>query len=94
MDRYPVTRPLMLPASPPLSAELIHLFESHGCRIERKAFHVELTVPAGTTRSEILPRMQLARFWLNFPDGWKIHEELDRSEVSLLAIPVPKRREE
>lgn len=77
-----------------MATEMVHLFESHGCQIQWKPCHVELTLPAGTTRKEILPRLQLARFWLTLPDGWQIHEILDWNEESLLSIPVSGRAEE
>lgn len=88
---YPITTPLKLPKEPPMATEIVQLFEKHGCTLTAKSAYVELSVPDGTIRSEILPRMQLPRFWLHFPDGWKIHEVLDWNEESLLSIPVSGR---
>lgn len=87
---YPVTT-LKLPRSPAMAAEIVQLFERHGCTLTPAVTHITLSVPSGTFRTEILPRLQLPRFWLHFPDSWKLHETLDWNEESLLAIPVSGR---
>lgn len=90
---YPVTT-LKLPQQPTMATEIVKLFESHGCTLTNEITHVTLSVPDGTIRTEILPRLQIAQFWLCFPDGWKIREEWDWNEESLLLIPVSRIREE
>lgn len=82
-----VTEPLKFHPDP-VPGYITQLFASHGCTIEQMATHIALTVPAGTTRKEILPRLTCERYRLIFPDGWTLHEQQDWNEMSYLSIPV------
>lgn len=71
MEReYAVTEPLKLPHESQIIWEAMSIFEQHGCTIKRRTTHVEMSVPAGTTRQEILPRMLEERYWLAYLPRW------------------------
>lgn len=88
-----ITEPLKIPPEP-VPEYVTRLFAEHGCTLTQTATHIALTVPAGATRKEILPRLTCERYQLIFPDGWTLHEQRDWNGLSYLSIPVSGRAEE
>jgi hypothetical protein len=52
--------------------------EAHDCTITEHETHYDVELPQGCTRQEMLPRMLDMRYYLNFPDGWRLKEVHNR----------------
>ncbi len=73
---------------------LAAIFEQHGGRLENHGTYCLATFPPGTTRAEILYRVRDPRFWITFPDGYRIQEDamrsIEASRLRFLAADIPE----
>jgi len=93
MEERAITEPLKFPHESLIIWERMEQFERHGCTIRRDVRNVFVTVPEGTIRQFVPPRILEEQYWIIFPDGWRIWESLRRDGVSLVAIPIDRTAE-
>lgn len=63
---------------PDLFPEAIAMLIKHGCGVKQFSTCLEVTLPEGSTREEIIPRMVLERYKIVLPDGLKMREVYNR----------------
>ncbi len=61
-----------------LIADFEIFLRDQGCtfaiRAEHGVAYLNVTFPAGTTRTPIMPQPMEPRFWITFPDGTRVRE--------------------
>lgn len=65
-------------AEPDLYPEAVALLVKHGCGVKQFPTCLEVTLPEGSTREEIIPRTVLERYKIMLPDGLKMKEVYNR----------------
>ncbi len=90
-----ITTPPLIPA---LVETIIRVMQEHGGSVEQRGNKVIFTFPAGTTKEEELLRQIIERYWITFPDGYRIrlihdtHHNIDSLKFPLHEFPEELQR--
>ncbi|QBD79879.1 hypothetical protein EPA93_29425 [Ktedonosporobacter rubrisoli] len=81
VETHTIPEPFEIVTLPHLRQQAASVLIEHGCSILELPERCIITLPAGTTRQEIIPRTRCQRYRLTLPDGYQLTQICPRRET-------------